>query len=121
MAATTASLVLLSGSTNGRPIKVVATATAGTLIHTATSTSGEIDRISLYAANTSAASVKLTLEWGGVTSPDDLLEFQIPAESGARIIIDSSLLAGGLIVRAFGASANVINIIGRVIRVTGNT
>lgn len=121
MAATSATLVLLSGSTNGRPIKVVATATAGTLIHTATSGSGDMDRIYLYAANTSAASVKLTLEWGGVTSPDDLLEFQIPSESGTRMVIDGAPLAGGLIVRAFAASANVINIIGRVIRVADNT
>ena len=121
MAATTASLVLLSGSTNGRPIKVVATSTAGTLIHTATSTAGDMDRIYLYAANTSAASVKLTLEWGGVTSPDDLLEFQIPSESGARLIVDGAPLAGGLIARAFAASGDVINIIGRVIRVEANT
>ena len=121
MAATSASLVLLSGSTNGRPIKVAATATAGTTIHTATSTSGEIDRIYLYAANTSAASVKLTLEWGGVTSPDDLLEFQIPSESGARILVDGAPLAGGLLVRAFAGSADVINIVGRVIRVAANT
>ncbi len=42
---------LLSGSTNGRLIKVVATATAGTLIHTAVTGTTNIDEIHLYAVN----------------------------------------------------------------------
>jgi len=43
----------LSGSTDGKPIKVVATATAGTTIHTAVAgtTAGTFDEIWLYAYN----------------------------------------------------------------------
>ncbi len=107
--------VVLSGSTDGRPIKVVATSTAGTTIHTAHAAS--IDEIYLYACNTSTASILLTLEWGGVTSPDDLIEFSIPAESGLFCVAPGIVLTGGLLVRAFAASANLITISGFVNRI----
>ena len=61
---------LLSGSTNGKGILVAATATAGTLIHTAVSGSTDLDEIWLYAVNSSDADVKLTLEWGEATDPN---------------------------------------------------
>jgi hypothetical protein len=54
---------ILSGSTSNKPIAVSATATAGTLIHTAHSTA--LDEIWLYAVNSSTSSVKLTIEFGG--------------------------------------------------------
>jgi hypothetical protein len=57
----------LSGSTDGRAIKVAATATAGTLIHEGSATATTYDEIWLYAINTSASAVKLTIEWGGTT------------------------------------------------------
>ncbi len=107
--------VVLSGSTNGRPIKVVATSTAGTTIHTAHATS--IDEVYLYACNTSTASILLTLEWGGVTSPDDLIEFSIPAESGLFCVAPGLVLTNSLLVRAFAASANLITISGFVNRI----
>ena len=66
---------VLSGSTDGRPIKVVQTSTAGDIIHTAHATA--IDEVYLYACNTQAAAILLTVEFGGVTSPDDLIEFSI--------------------------------------------
>ena len=72
----------LSGSTNGKMIKVVATATPGTTIHTATSTSGEMDEITLYAVNSDTSAIKLTVEFGGTTSPDDTIELTIPPEIG---------------------------------------
>ena len=55
---------ILSGSTDGKGILVVQTATAGTTIHTADTTATTYDEIWLYAVNTSASSVKLTIEWG---------------------------------------------------------
>ena len=70
----------LSHSTNGKNIKVVATATAGTDIHTCTSATGDNwEEIWLYACNTDSDDRKLTIEWGGVTSPDDLTEVTIAA------------------------------------------
>jgi hypothetical protein len=58
---------LLSGSTDGKAIKVVQTATAGTTIHTAVSGTSDIDEIWLYAVNSSASAVKLL--WNGVRLP----------------------------------------------------
>lgn len=112
---------ILSGSTDGRAIKVVATATAGTLLHTASSTAADLDEIWLWAVNSSVTAAKLTIEWGGVTAPDDLIELTISAESGL-IQIDPGLLIKGnaspLIVRAFADTTNVINIHGFVNRVS---
>ena len=112
----TAETRFLSGSTSGRPIKVVQTATAGTLIHTAVSGATLFDSLYLYANNTSSSTVKLTLEWGGVTSPDDLIEVNIPGEHGLYTVIYGLKLNGGLVVGAFAGSANVINITGWVVR-----
>jgi hypothetical protein len=109
---------LLSGSTNGKGIKVVATATAGTLLHTAIAGTSSIDEIWLYAHNTSAASVKLTLEYGGVAAPDDQIEITIGAEgTGLILIAPGILLQNGLVVRAFAGTANVLNIFGYVNRI----
>jgi hypothetical protein len=109
---------LLSGSTNGKGIKVVATATAGTLIHTAVTGTSSLDEIWLYAHNTSSAAVKLTLEYGGVAAPDDHIEINIGAEgTGLILIAPGILLQNGLVVRAFAATANVINIFGYVNRI----
>ena len=111
----------LSGSTDGRPIKVVATATAGTVIHTGSTTATTIDEVWLYATNTDAADVKLTLEWGGVSSPDDLIEQTITTEAGLVLIAPGLLVKGNssaLIVRAFAATANVITISGYINQIT---
>lgn len=109
---------ILSGSTNGKGIKVAATATAGTVIHTAVAGTSSIDEIWLYAHNTSAAAVKLTLEWGGVASPDDHIEISIPAEGAGMVLVAPGiLLQNDLNIRAFAATANVINIFGYVNRI----
>jgi hypothetical protein len=68
----TYSKTTLSGSTNGRQIKVVATASAGTLIHTAHATA--LDEIWLYAVNDTATDRLLTIQWGGTTATDDDIE-----------------------------------------------
>lgn len=109
---------ILSGSTNGRLIKVVATATAGTLIHTAVTGTTNIDEIHLLAVNSSGSNVKLTLEYGGVASPDDLIEETIPAESGLYLTLPGLVLQNALVVRAFAGTANVIMIGGYVHRIT---
>lgn len=106
----------LSGSTDGRPIKVAATSTPGTTIHTAQSGTGEnnYDEIWLWATNTDTVNRKLTIEFGGTTSPDDLIEVTIPAESGLVLVIPGLILQNSLVVKAFCASANVVNILGYV-------
>jgi hypothetical protein len=109
---------LLSGSTNGKGIKVAATATAGTTIHTAVAGTSSIDEIWLYANNTSSSAVKLTLEWGEATAPDGNIEISIGAEGAGMILIAPGIpLQNGLVVKAFAATANVINIFGYVNRI----
>lgn len=105
---------LLSGSTNGRSIKVAATASPGTTIHTATALTGTAgyDEIWLWATNTSTSAVKLTLQWGGTTATDDDVELTIPGEAGPVPIIEGWLLQNGLLVRAYAATTNVITING---------
>ena len=110
--------VLLSGSTNGKQIKVVATATAGTLIHTAVSGASDLDEIWLYAVNSDSTSRKLTIEYGGVASPDDLIELAVAPEEGYVLIVPGLLLQNELIVRAFAETASVILINGFVNRIT---
>lgn len=110
---------ILSGSTNGKGIKVVQTATAGTLIHTAVAGTFAFDEVWLYAHNTSSAVVKLTLEWGGVAAPDDHIEINIGSEgTGLILVAPGILLQNSLVVRAFAGTANVINIFGYVNRIS---
>jgi hypothetical protein len=115
------SKVLLSGSTNGRLIKVAATATAGTIIHTGSTTTTVSDEVWLYAVNSDTTDRKLTIEFGGVTAPDDLIEQTIPAESGLVLVVPGLIIKGAataLVVRAFAATANVVMIGGYVNRIT---
>lgn len=98
---------IASGSTNGRMIKVAATATAGTLLHTAHATN--TDEVFVWAVNSSGSAVKLTIELGGVSSPDDLIEKTIAAEDGLVLIVPGIRLTGGVAIRAFAATANVIS------------
>jgi hypothetical protein len=111
----------LSGSTDGRAIKVAATATPGTTIHTGSATATTYDEVWLYAMNTSASSVKLTIEWGGTTSPDDLIELTVLSEAGLVTIAPGLLIKGNatpLIIKAFAATADVITIHGFVNQIT---
>mgnify|MGYP006865182848 CR=1 FL=1 len=109
---------LLSGSTNGKAIKVAATSTAGTTIHTAVSGTSDMDEVWLYAVNSSASGVKLTLEWGEATAPDGNIEITVAAESGLTLLTPGLLLQNSLVVKAFAGSANVIIVHGYVNRIT---
>lgn len=106
----------LSGSTDGKGIKITQTATAGDTIHTAHATA--LDEIWLYAVNSSAAAVKLTIEWGEATAPDGNIEQTISPESGLVLIIPGLLLTNEKVVKAFAATTNVIIIHGYVNRIT---
>lgn len=107
----------LSGSTNGRQILVAATATAGTLIHTAVAGTTALEEIWLYAVNTSSTAVKLTIEYGGTTAPNDHIELTVAGESGLVLVCPGLVLNNGLAVRAFAGTANVIAVSGFVNRI----
>ena len=107
--------VKLSESTNGRQIKVVQTATAGTLIHTCHATAQ--DELTLYAYNGHTADVVLTLELGGVSTPDDTIVQTITFKTGLTKILDGQPLTGSVAIRAFAPTPNVIMISGYVNRI----
>ena len=121
--ATLSKLCLQPAGTTGTglAIKVAATATAGTAIHTASATATTIDEIWLYAVNTSTSAVKLTIEWGEATAPDGNIELTVAAESGLVLVSPGLLLQGNAtpkVVKAFAATTNVITIHGYVNRIT---
>ncbi len=107
---------LLSGSTDGKQIKVVATSTAGTTIHTAHATSK--DEIWVWAVNADTVDRKLTIEWGEAAAPDGNIEIIVPAESGYVPVVPGLILTNSLVVKAFAAAANVVLINGYVNRIT---
>jgi len=109
----------LSGSTNGRPIKIGAIATPGTILHTAVAGVTSMDEIWLYVTNNHTAALALTIEWGGVTSPDDVIQMSIPSKTGLYLIIPGLLLNNALVVRAFAQTTNLLSISGWVNRIVG--
>lgn len=112
----TYSKIKLSGGTDGRNIKVAATSTPGTTVHTAHATA--LDEVWLWAVNSDTTDRKLTIEFGGTSSPDDLIEVTIPAETGLVAVIPGLLLTNSVIVKAFAASANVVLVNGYINRIT---
>jgi hypothetical protein len=118
----TYSKVLLSGSTQGKAIKVAATASVGTTIH-ATGTSATIqDEIWLYAYNSSSVTVTLTIQFGGTTAVDNDIKLSIPATSGLTLVVPGLILTGtgsaANTVAAYAGTTNVITISGYVNRIT---
>jgi hypothetical protein len=106
---------------DGLGILVAATATAGTAIHTASTTTTTIDELWLYAYNNDTASVVLTVEFGGVTAPKDVIKSTITAQSGLVLICAGLVVQGNAtakVVRAFAGTANKISIFGYVNRIT---
>ena len=112
----TYSKVLLSGSTDGKGIKVAASSTPGTTIHTAHATA--YDEIWIYAVNSETTARKLTIEWGQADAPDGNIEITIPAESGLVLVVPGLVLTNACVVKAFSAAANTTIIHGYVNRIT---
>jgi len=112
---------LLSGSTQGKAIKVVATASTGTTIHATGVSATTEDEIWLYAYNSSAAGVVLTLQYGGTTAVDNDIKITIPPTSGLTLIVPGLILTGtgsaANTVYAYAATANVVTVSGYVNRI----
>jgi hypothetical protein len=115
-------MIPLSASTQGKAVKVAATATAGTLIHTTGTSATVVDRIYLWAFNSDTVDRLLTVEYGGATAPDQNIVVTIPFKAGLVLVVDGLLLLGdggsALTVKAFAATANVITLNGYVMRIT---
>ncbi len=119
----TFSKIALSSSTDGRPIKIVATAigSSPTLIHTGSTTASTFDEVWIYAQNNHSADVALRIGFGGVTDPDDIIEFTVKTKAGLFLIVPGLVLKGNataLTVKASAGTANVISLSGYVNRIT---
>lgn len=110
----------LSGSTDGLPIKVVASATPGTTIHTAPAVTadGAWDEVWLYAYNGHTGIVDLTIEYGGATVPDQTIRVSLASKSGLSLVIPGLILQNSKVVKAFASVANVVTLSGWVNRMT---
>ena len=117
----TYSKVILSGSTQGKGIKVVATASTGTTIHTTGTSSSAIDEVWLYAYNSDTVARLLTIQFGGTTSPDNDIKVSLPSQAGHILVLAGCVLTGtgsaGNTVAAYADAANVVTITGYVNRV----
>jgi hypothetical protein len=87
------------------------------LVHTGSATAATLHEVWLYAVNTSASDVKLTIEWGEATAPNGNIEYTVKAENGLYLIIPGLILKGNataLTIKAFAATTNVIVVHGYV-------
>jgi hypothetical protein len=118
----TFSKVKLSGSTDGKAIKVAATASTGTTIHATGTSASILDEVWLYAYNSSASAVVLTVQFGGTTAVDNDIKLSIPATSGLTLVVPGLILSGtgsaANTVYAYAATTNVITISGYVNRIS---
>lgn len=113
---TTFAAQIASGSTNGKNIKITTTASAGDTLHTAHATS--LDEVWVWAMNSDTTARLLTVQFGGTTSPDDVVQITIPPQVGPVLVIPGWKLTNSLVVRAFAATANVVTCHVEVNRIT---
>ena len=118
---TTFTKVLLSGSVDGRGIKIAAIAATGTTIHATGTSATTIDEIWLYASNTDSADHYLTIEFGGISAPDDDIKLIVPAMKGLALFVPGLVLTGtgaaACTVTAFADTTNKVSVFGYVNRV----
>jgi hypothetical protein len=104
----------LSASTDGKPILIAATATPGTLIHTAVAGTTDFDEIWVWLSNTSLSDAIVTIEYGDATAPGSNVKYTVLAQDGLKCVLPGTLLQNGATLRIFCGTASVVNAIGHV-------
>ena len=100
----------LSASTDGRPIVVTATASAGTTIHTCAAGSNEAEVIEIWASNISTSTTRtLYLELGG-TSTSDQVCIDIRPKTVMQVL--TVRLTGSVVIKAYEASGADVRVWG---------
>lgn len=109
------SAIVLSGSTNGRPVAADATSSPGTTLHTVSTATGTLEEVYLDAFNTATADRFVTIEFGSTATTSHLWA-QVPAQGGPYRIAAGLRLQGatGQIIRAFATATGSIVIAGGV-------
>ena len=109
------SKVVLSGSTDGKPIVITTTESPGDLIHTASAT--EIDEIWIYLSNTSSTSVVTTIQWGLTTTVGSIIQ-SVPGQAGLYLAVPGLVLTNSSTVRVFASVSDVVAVFGFVNRIS---
>ncbi len=111
-----------SGSTQGQGIKIAATSSPGTLIHTTGTSATILDEIWIYLFNSDTVDRITTIEFGGATAPDQNIVLTVPTKGGLILAVPGLILLGNgsiaLTVKAFAAATNVVTASGYVNRIT---
>lgn len=104
---------ILSGSTDGKGILVTATAIgSGTTIHTAVSGTDDFDVVSLFAYNSDASAIELSIGWGGTTDPDNVIKQTLPAKSGLTLVIADLPIQNSAVIKAAAGTGSKVVIYG---------
>ena len=103
----------LSGSTDGKPIKITSTTSgAADTLHTGVAGTSSIDYVWLDVTNNSAAAVDLYIGWGGVTVDETLGPISIAADAGPVRVAERCPIQNGQVVKAWAGSPNTLLITG---------
>ena len=111
----------LSGSSQGTPIQIVATATPGTTLHTTGTSATVIDEVWIYATNNDTVQRNIIIEYGGSGTASEI-SVGVPSKSGLTIVLPGTIFTGtgvaGNTIRGYASATNVINVIGYINRMT---
>jgi len=110
----------LTGAANGLGIKVAATSSPGTTIHTANAPTGvnNYDEVWLQCYNSDTVARELVLQWGGTTSPDNDIKVTIQPKTGLVWVVQGLILNNSLLIKAYCTTTNVLVLSGFVNRIT---
>lgn len=90
-------------------IAVAATSSPGTILHTVPSSGLQYQRVVVWACNIEAtANRTLIVQFGGTATKDQII-VTLGARRGLVLVVPDCKLVAGSVVRAWCATANVIN------------
>ena len=95
----------LSGQTDGKPIKITQTATAGNTIHTAIAGTSNWHELYVWAYCTHTAAVTLSIEYGDTDTITQTLQNLV---GPIWIIPKGTPLHNGQVIKIFASIANVV-------------
>jgi len=108
----------LSGSTDGKGILVSSnTGGSGVTLHTTVAGTTDFDEVWIYAYNSDSSSVNVTVEFGGTTSPNNVIAQSVPAQSGLYLLVPGLPLQNGSVVSVYASKVNVVSMYGFVNRI----
>ena len=109
---------ILTGSTNGKAIAVIATTSPGTTVHTVATATGIFEDVYLDVLSQATTDRVLTLENGG-TATTFRSEHLIPSQGGPIRVMAGTRYVGatGIIVAAFATATGGLLITGAVNRI----